>query len=74
MSTWREWIGLNVPDNNGRLRWQFTLEWVIIPLTGLGLTVIGALTGWINAAWAPIIVGFVAFPFARTIDRLRRSD
>lgn len=60
--------------NNGRLRWQFTFEWVIVPMTGLILASYGAIFGRVNVAWIPVIVGFVAFPFARTVDRLRRNQ
>lgn len=72
MGNWREWTGYVAVDN-GRLRWQFTFEWVIVPMTGLGLAVYGAIFGTINVVWVPVIVGFVAFPFARTVDRLRRN-
>lgn len=63
-----------MPDGeNGRLRWAWWFEWVLVPTTGLSLCVYGALTGRIGAAWIPVIVGMIAFPFARTVDRLRRN-
>jgi hypothetical protein len=62
-----------VTDGNGRLRWQFLFEWVIVPMTGLILAVVGSVTGLVDRAWIPVILFFVAFPFARTVDRLRRD-
>lgn len=64
----------NVADaKNGQLKWQYLFEWVIVPMTGLVLVVIGSLTDRIGPAWIPVIVGMLAFPFARTVDRLRRE-
>jgi hypothetical protein len=59
--------------DNGRRRWEWQFEWIVVPLTGLGLAVYGALTGTISGAWIPVIVGLIAFPFARTLDKLRRE-
>jgi hypothetical protein len=62
------------PHTNGRLRWAWWFEWVVVPLTGLSLLIYGALGGGLPAAYLPVVVGLVAFPFARQVDRLRRGE
>ena len=59
---------------NGRRTYEWLFEWVIVPLTGLSLAVYGALSNHISGAWIPVIVGLIAFPFARTLDKLRRDE
>ena len=56
---------------NGRLKWQWYLEWVIVPMSGVVLAIYGALSGQITPVWIPVIVGMIAFPFARIVDKLR---
>lgn len=58
---------------NGRLKWQYIFEWVIVPMTGLGLAITGALSGWISTPWIPVIIGLITLPFARSLDRVRRD-
>ena len=59
---------------NGKLRWQWQFEWVIVPMTGLSLAVYGALGGpAFREAFIPVIVGMIAFPFARQVDKLRQK-
>jgi len=62
------------PTPNGKAKWQYAFEWVIVPMTGLSLAVYGSLTDRISGAWIPVIVGLIAFPFARTLDKLRRDE
>lgn len=59
---------------NGRLRYEWLFEWVIVPSTGLLLAVYGSVSGKVNVAWIPGILFLIAFPFARTADRLLRRD
>jgi hypothetical protein len=42
-------------------------------MTGLTLIVYGATTGRVGDVFIPVLVGLVAFPFARRIDRLRQN-
>ena len=60
-------------SQNGQLRWQWFFEWVLVPMTGLALIVYGALTGRVPVAFVPVIVGLLAFPFARTVDKMRQK-
>lgn len=58
---------------DGKLRWQYAFEWVIVPMLGVGI-VIFALAGGTVPTWLiPLVPGFLLFPFARTVDRLRRE-
>jgi hypothetical protein len=59
---------------NGRLKWQWLLEWVIVPTLGVAIIVV-ALSGVTVPAWlVPLVPGLLVFPFARMLDRLRQSD
>lgn len=60
-------------SERSRELWQYSIEWIICPVTGLSLFVFGALTGTIGIDWIPGILGLIAFPFARQLDRFRRD-
>lgn len=59
---------------NGRLKWEWLLEWVLLPSLGAAILVF-ALAGGTVPAWViPLVPGLIAFPFARWVDRLRREE
>lgn len=58
---------------NGQARWQWAFEWVIVPMLGVGI-ILAALAGLDVPDWIkPLVPGFLLFPFARAVDRLRRD-
>lgn len=59
---------------NGRLKWQWLLEWVCLPSFGAAIAVFALLGGDVPAWMIPLVPGMLAFPFARTLDRLRQKD
>lgn len=64
---------VDVKRENGRLRWQWLLEWVIAPSLGIAIVLFALAGGNVPTWMIPLVPGLIAFPFARSLDRLRRN-
>lgn len=58
---------------NGRLKWQWLLEWVIVPSLGIAIILFALAGGKVQNWMIPLVPGLIAFPFARFLDKLRRN-
>lgn len=64
---------MGAPNGNGRLRWQWFLEWVVIPGFGTVVAFVAIVGVQIPGWLIPMIPGAIIFPFARQVDKLRRE-
>lgn len=61
-------------QENGRLKWQWLFEWVVIPSLGIAITLFALAGGTVPTWLIPLVPGLIAFPFARMLDRRRQDN
>jgi hypothetical protein len=61
-------------DGNGRLKWAWVFENVIVPMAGLLGVTYASLGGPVPPGLYPVLAGMIGYPGVRAIDKARRGD